>query len=347
LSEIKAHDPRRVLIVRQHNQMGDMLCAVPAFRAIRQSFPTARTMLITAPINHGVVQGNPYLDEILIFDKVEVRRSPLRAWRFLRRLRGFDTDVAIVLNTVSFSSTSAWLAVLSGARHIIGGDSTPFGWSFSRWLYNLEMPLDPEVRGHAIDHGLQPLVAVGISTDDRSTLIVPGENAVAGARRFLQALGPGPLLAIHPGAGKRENQWPPERFAAVVERAREWGVTPFLVEGPVDGPATLATQERLASEAPVLRGADVATVAAALAESDAALVNDTGLMHVAGAVGVPTLALFGPTPAASWKPPGDHVDAIQSPDGTMEGIELDQVLERLRERLKGSSDAPAREERGI
>ena len=78
LERIRAAGPRRILLVRQHNQMGDMLCAVPAFRAIRESFPGARIQLITAPINDGVVRGNPYLDEILLFDKTILRRSPRR-----------------------------------------------------------------------------------------------------------------------------------------------------------------------------------------------------------------------------------------------------------------------------
>jgi heptosyltransferase-2 len=339
LAEIQAAQPRRILIVRQHNQMGDMLCAVPALRAVRETFPAAATMLITAPVNDGVVRGNPYLDEILLFDKQEVRSSPVRAWRFLRRMRGFAPDLAIVLNTVSFSGTSAWLAFFSGARHIIGGDSTPFGWSFSRWLYNLEMPAEPDVAGHAIDHGLRPLEAVGIRTDDRSTVIVPGPEAEAAARRFLSSLPAGPAFAIHAGAGKAQNRWPADRFAQVVRRAQQWGLSPYLIEGPADGPATEATLRALGRDAPVLRGVDLRTVAAALAASRLALVNDTGVMHVAGAVGVRALALFGPTRAESWKPPSPKVASLQSPNGRMDGIEVDAVLQWLREAMPSSASA--------
>lgn len=339
LEEIQAARPRRILIVRQHNQMGDMLCAVPALRAIRETFPGAATMLITAPVNDGVVRGNPYLDEILLFDKNDVRGSIPRAWSFLRRMRGFRPDLAIVLNTVSFSGTSAWLAFFSGARHIIGGDSTPFGWSFSRWLYNLEMPTEPDVVGHAIDHGLRPLEAVGIRTADRSTVIVPGPEAEHAARRFLSSLDPGPTFAVHPGAGKVQNRWPATRFAQVIEQAQRWGMSPYLIEGPADGPSTAATLEALGRDLPVLRGVDLRTVAAALAASRLALVNDTGVMHVAGAVGVPTLALFGPTRAESWKPPSPRVASLQSPTERMEDIEVDAVLRWLREASPQSATA--------
>lgn len=337
LATIISSRPRRVLIVRQHNQMGDMLCATPAFRAIRTTFPGARTMLVTAPINDGVVRGNPDIDEILLFDKVAVRSSLSALRDFHRRLRAFDADVAFVLNTVSFSGTSAALAHLSGARFLIGGDSAPFGWSFSNWLYSLEMPTERDVVGHAIDHGLRPLEAIGMDCSHRLPVMVPGEEAVDQARRFLESTGPGPWAAVHPGAGKVENQWPPENFAAAIHALESWGARVFLIEGPADGPATAATLAALGDERPVLRGVSLRVVGAALQCSRVALVNDTGVMHVAGAVGVPAVAMFGPTPAASWEPPSPELVALQSPDGTMEGLDPETVLPLLRARWERAS----------
>jgi ADP-heptose:LPS heptosyltransferase len=341
LAQIAAERPRRVLIVRQHNQMGDMLCAVPAFRALRQSFPGARTLLVTAPVNDGVVRGNPYLDEILLFDKVAVRRSPRAALRFMRRLRAFAPDLAVVLNTVSFSGTSAWIAVLSGAPRVIGGESRPFGWTFSDWLYNLTLPLCADAGAHAIDHGLLPLAAAGIVTQDRSTLIVPDAPARELAHAFLRTVGERPRAAVHPGAGKERNRWPPERFAAAIAALQQAGSRVYLIEGPADGQATAQTLSALGRPLPVLRDAAVPVVAAALAETDFALVNDTGIMHVAGAVGTATVALFGPTLASVWKPPSSAVAAVQSRDGTMEGISIAEVLDALRATGACGAAAPA------
>ncbi len=331
LKEIVAEKPGRILIVRQHNQMGDMLCAVPAIRAIAETFSGARLAIVTAPVNDGVVRGNPYLEKVFLFDKVSLRRSPARAMHFLRSLRAFDPDLAIVLNSVSYSGTSSWIAVLSGARRIIGGDSRPFGWSFSQWLYNLQMPSSERVEGHAIDHGLRPLASIGITTNDRSTVLILSPEDEESAARFLATVGDGPYFAVHPGAGKRANRWPVERFASVVQGLYEAGWSPWCVEGPADGEATSQLQALLSFPLPVLGGVSVRTVGAALASSDLALVNDTGIMHVAGALGVPTLALFGPTPASSWKPPAEQVVALQSPDGTMEGLSEDRVRKALYE----------------
>ena len=345
LDAIRAGRPRRIVIVRQHNQMGDMLCATPAFRAIRRAFPGSELMLVTAPINDGVVRGNPDLERILLFDKVAVRSSWRALRDFVRQLRDFDADVAIVLNTVSFSGTSAAIAHLSGAHHLIGGDSTPFGWSFSRWLYSIEMPTEREVVGHAIDHGLRPLEAIGIEADDRLPVLVPGADADARAREFLGSLGDGPFAAVHPGAGKPENRWPAASFARAIRELESWDATVFLIEGPADEPATRATFDALGAERPVLRGVSLRVVAAALAHCRAVLVNDTGVMHVAGAMRVPGVAMFGPTPSASWAPPSPELVALQSPDGTMAGLEVDLVLPVLRDRWQAGAarTAPAAE----
>jgi ADP-heptose:LPS heptosyltransferase len=333
LRQIQATKPRRILVVRQHNQMGDMLCATPALDAVKATFPGARTLVVTAPVNDGVVRGHPSVDGILLFDKRTLRSSPRAAWRFLRTLRAFRAEVAIVLNSVSFSSTSAWIARLSGAAACIGGSSLPFGWSFSRWLYDLEIPTTKELGGHAIDHGLRGLRAVGFRIPGREPRLHPSIAARFAARRFLDSVGEGRRVALHPGAGKEANRWPSARFAAVARELGERGFAVYLVEGPADGPAVAEVQARLDRPLAVLRDVDVATVAAALAASDLALVNDTGLMHVAGAVGVPTLALFGPTPPEEWAPPSPALKALRAADGRMESLDTGSVLVELLGRL--------------
>jgi heptosyltransferase-2 len=311
-----------------------MLCATPGIRAIRRRFPEARILIVTAPINHEVVLNNPDVDEFLLYDKRRVRSSPQEAWRFLRRLRGFGADCAFVLNTVSFSATSAWIGALSGARWLVGGSGHYFGSDLSGWLYSVEMPVEGEVREHAVDHALRPLEALGIAATDRQPVLVPPQAAVDRARRFLAGLGPGPLAVMHPGAGKQRNRWAPERFAAAARFLEERGATVWLVQGPADAAAIEETLQALGGTRPVLVGESVPVVAAAIGESQVALVNDTGVMHVAGAMRIPAVALFGPTPARFWAPRNEELTALQSSDGTMGGLAVDEVCAVLEEKLE-------------
>ncbi len=335
--------PARILVVRQHNQMGDMVCATPALRAIAETWPDAAVALVTSPANAGVVRHNPHLARVLVFEK-PLRRLP----SFLRELRRWDADLAIVLSSVSFSLTSALIGLLSGARHVVGADSRAFGWEFGEHCFSLVMPGSPVVDRHAIVHGLAPLRAVGVTTEDESTVVVPSaaERQDAAAIRAELGLTAG-YWALHPGAGKRQNVWPASRFAAVARRAADEGRQVLVLHGPADSEAlaafALTSSTSSPSRAPGAgRGALVVAppcgvgVAAALLEgADRFLCNDTGIMHVAGALRVPTLALFGPTDPGLWKPPAPEVLALRAGHrgedprgaeyGWMEAIDEDTV----------------------
>ncbi|MCK9995555.1 MAG: glycosyltransferase family 9 protein [Candidatus Krumholzibacteria bacterium] len=340
-AELLALRPRRVLIVRQHNQMGDMVCATPVLRAIRETFPGAEILLVTAPVNEEVVLHNPHLDHVVTFDQ-KMWRRPSDFFRFVGRLRNYRADVAFVLSSVSFSVTSSAIALFSGARYVVGGDSAPFGWDISRHAFSLEMPSDPVQKIHAVEHNLAPLRAIGISTDDTSTVVVPAPEETAYARRILTDLGllPG-FWAIHPGAGKKQNVWPAERFAEVASRAVAAGEKILLLHGPADaGPLAELTgllADEIGSGVKVAPACPVGVGAALLQQANRFLCNDTGVMHMAGALRVPTVTLFGPTDPALWKPPAPEVVVVRSggrlPDrrgeefGWMENIDVDSVWE--------------------
>lgn len=333
LADIRARAPRRILIVRQHNQMGDMVCATPALRAVRRAFPGAQLALVTAPVNHEVVRHNPDLDRILLFDRV-IWRRPSRLLRFLSEVRGFRPDLAVVLNSVSFSVTSAWIAAVSGAPVIMGGDSRPFGWDLSRQLYSLELPSRPELDRHAVLHNLAPLEAVGIAAAGLETVVVAAPAEQAAAAALLAALpGDAALLVIHPGAGKQANLWPAERFAAIAARAAAAGDRVVVLQGPADGgiitrfTAALPAAAGGPARARILTAPrqPIGVCAALLARCDRFLCNDTGLMHVAGAVGAPTLALFGPTDPALWKPLSPAVRALRGTNDRLDTLGVEAV----------------------
>ena len=303
--------------MRQHNQMGDMVCATPSFRAIKETWPAAEVALVTAPVNREVVAHNPHLDRIFLFEQGLWRR-PLALQRFLRDLRGFGAELTLVLNSVSFSVTSAMLGLWSGARWVAGGDGAAFGSDVAD-AFSLRLPIEPVVDRHSVHHSLAPLESVGITTNDFSTVVIPSPAQRQEAADLVNALlPPGPFWALHPGAGKRQNVWPPDRFAAVADRAAAAGHPVLVLHGPADaGPlaALQAARRPGTADAPVVvaPALSVGTGAALLERCERFLCNDTGIMHVAGAVGAPTLALFGPTDPALWKPPTDQVVSLRAP----------------------------------
>ena len=161
-------------------------------------------------------------------------------------------------------------------------------------------------RSHQRDYYLECLKLKGHAL--REPLIALRTEAIRWAERFwaLHSSQPRPVLAIAPGSGAREKNWPAESFRRVINWWKQAnGGTVLLLVGPVE-------QERGGSEAlqsgcVVAKNLDLSQVAALLAGSDAYLGNDSGISHLAAALGVPTMALFGPSDARQWRPRGKKV----------------------------------------
>jgi ADP-heptose:LPS heptosyltransferase len=328
-AELRAAPVRHLLVVRQHNQMGDMVCALPALRALRRAFPDAHLTFLTAPLCQELLRGHPDIDRLLVFRKFSMW-LPWRLVEQIAALRRPRPDLAVVMTTVSFSTTSALLAWASGARLRVGASSLPFGWHLSRAAYNLELPLGPDSL-HEVEHNLAPLRALGIEAPVELPRLEARPEALRRARDFVARdvaapEQPGaPLVVVHAGAGKRPNMWPAASFAAVLQGLRQrCGARVVLIEGPTDAAAVAAVAQRL--EGAARWRAPLDDTFGLLALADLVLSNDTGLAHVAGAVGAPTLVLFGPTDVQRWKPPGDHVRAAQSPTGDIGDLPVETVL---------------------
>jgi heptosyltransferase-2 len=149
------------------------------------------------------------------------------------------------------------------------------------------------------------------------------------ARAFLDALGEGPRVAIHPGAGKTANRWPLDSFAELIRELRERGAVPWIVEGPQDATRVEELFARLGGRMPCLRREDLLVVAAALKQSDAVVVHDTGTMHLAGVVQASGVALFGPTSPEVWAPRHGRLEVLRANDQKMASIAVGEVLAAL------------------
>jgi ADP-heptose:LPS heptosyltransferase len=322
-------DVRRLLVVRQHNQMGDTVCALPALRALRRAWPDARLTFVAAPLCENLLREHPDIDELLVFKKQEMWR-PWKLVAFVRRLRQPRPDLAVVMNTVSFSTTSALLAWASGARVRAGGSSLQSGSHLSRAVYHLELPAGPPGVPE-VEHNLAPVRALGIAAPFERPSLAPAPASIARARDFLSRTlpGNGPVVVAHVGAGKLPNVWPAEHFAAVLQTLRvEHGARVVLTEGPSDAAAVGAVAARLENVARWRH--PLGETMGLLACAQLVLSNDTGLAHVAAAVGVPTVVIYGPTDPQRWQPPGEHVRAIRAATGRVADVEPTTVTDAAR-----------------
>jgi heptosyltransferase-3 len=137
-------------------------------------------------------------------------------------------------------------------------------------------------------------------------------------------------FVLHPGAGSAAKRWPAEHFRALAERLITRGAKLVVIEGPAEPGVAIAVAAGLPRECVELSvNAPLCAVAAMLAGCRAFVGNDSGVTHVAAAVGVPTVALFGPMPPEHWAPLGEHVRILRGSAGRPEEISMESVLEAL------------------
>lgn len=340
--DINFGDVKKILIVRQHNQLGDMLCAVPLLRAIRQRFRNAKITLITSPVNYEVVKDNPFVDEVLNFDKVKFFISPSKIFEFVRKLKsGFD--IAIVPVTVSISTTSNLLAYFSNARVRIGPASLDGKENPTAFLFNYQVDLDwrSEEKKHQTERNLDIVRPFGIDTDDLSYVIPYFDEDREFAEKILSIGGDFKfVIGYHPGAGKVKNRWSADNFAELaLKLANKFNAFTLITAGPMDDEPVEKMKKQIDGkiEYLILRNERISRIVAVIDKIDLFITNDTGIMHVAGATSTPVISLFGSTNPYQWSPLNKDKFFIWSRTGDINDIKIEEVYKLAVEILSRKS----------
>ena len=295
-------DGVRRILVRANNWIGDVVMISPAVRALRRRFPAASIAMVAKRWVLDVVSGNPEYDELIEYDHEGAHRGLSGRMRLARRIRqGGPIDLAVLFQK---AFDAAVLARLAGARVRVGYATDARGF-----LLTHPLPPPPKTRHHA-DAFLDLARAVGCEAIDPLPSFHLGEEQRRAADAVLRRRGfaDAPLLvALHPGASKGPRAWHAERFAALAERLRRGHGARFFLVGSAGEQDTLERVRAGLStgdwigpeEAP---GLPVA--AALLARCHLFIGNDSGPMHLAAALGVPTVGIFGPGHPRNTAPRG-------------------------------------------
>ncbi len=287
---------RRILVSRMRF-IGDVVLTTPVVRSLRTAFPDAYLAYLGEREAVSLLENNPCLNEIIAYD---LRRPAIleqaRVARLLRR-RKFDLSIDLFGNP-----RSALLMYLGGARVRVGPDRKGRGA-----LYTVRVH-DDGVPKSAIEFHCQSLRAAGIPvTASKTELYLSAEERQAGRQLVEQyrksAAGVRrAVVGIHPGATWPAKRWLPERFAGLAGRLLREGAAVVCTAGPGEEETIAALRAAAMSTLPVLSALPLRQLAAAIAAFDAYVTNDAGPMHIAAAVGTPTLGLFGPGEDAIWFP---------------------------------------------
>ena len=299
----------RILVVRT-DRIGDVLLSTPVLSVLREQDPACHIAMLVSHYAAGAVEGHPALDEIVI-DEQSGRHRGLRGFfRLVGDLRGRRFDAALVLHPTARVALACRFA---GIPERIGTGYRLYGPLFNRRVYEHRK----DARRHEVEYNLRMVRALFDTAGTAAPVMqVPDEarRSVENRMRRWRVLPEDPLVLLHPGSGGSARIWPAGSFAALADRLTESGVR-VVVTGSAEE-RTLVDQvagSRSDSVVQVAGELDIKELAALLKASTVCVTNSTGPLHIAAAVGTPTVALFCPIKPCSptrWGPFGDDHDVL-------------------------------------
>jgi heptosyltransferase-2 len=314
----KKNNFKRILIVRT-DRIGDVVLSTPVIKALRDEFPQSYIAMMTAPGAKEIVEGNPYLDQVIIYDKDGKHKSWMRSIKFARNLKKKGFDLAVILHP----SNRVHLVTFLAGIHKRIGYSRKMGFLLTdRFIHDKQ-------RGekHESEYNLGLLKALGINTKAEELHIPIKPEAEIWTDKFFKESGISDndrLLAIHPGASCPSKIWPAERFVQVADKlAKAHGFKVLVVAGPKDLAKTEEAIRNMHIPAINLAGkTSIAQLASVLRRCKLFISNDSGPVHIASAVGTPVISIFGRKQAGlspkRWGPLGTKDKFLHKDVGCIE-----------------------------
>jgi heptosyltransferase-2 len=304
----------RILVIRG-GAIGDFILTLPAIGALRERWPRALIEILGYPRILALAERRHYADVVRSIDAAAMAGFFVEGGELHDALAdhfaSFDLIVSYLYDPDDVFSSNLRRC---GVRQLVCGSAKP----------------ETE---HAALHFTRPLAALGITVADPVPRVFPSAEDRAFAEEFLKPVTRhhSPFtIAVHPGSGGEHKVWPADRWAAVIGWLREeMKRDVLLVLGEADDAARRALEPL---KLPVAENLSLPRLAAVLERCAVFAGHDSGVTHLAAAVGVPALALFGPTSPAIWAPRGPDVRVLQAP-GVMETLVCGTVEDSLREML--------------
>ena len=307
-----SNQPIRRIMVRANNWIGDVVMISPALKALRESYPDARIEIVARPHVAGCFQRHPWVDDVIVHEPRTRHKGPLGFWRLTSELRQRRYDLAVLFQK---AFGAALMAKMAGVPRRVGYDTDLRASMLTHVIH--ETPQDRLI--HHVEYFMRVAREAGCTPGEfprRVYFHFDEENRVF-AETFLAKHESSRfkfLAVFATGASKPGRAWHADRFATLAAHlARERGAGIVVVGGPGDRADADTVLAEVGDAGIDAVGATSVRQMAALIERCRVFVgNDSGPMHVAAALDVPVLAIFGPGSPAKTAPymPPDRFIAL-------------------------------------
>ncbi len=293
----------KILVVR-YRFIGDTILTVPFLRNLRRAYPYAKIDMLVSPMSGDLLETCPYIDNLIYFDTTRKHRyehgklSKKSFWHYVKLLRNEKYDKAYVLKR---SLSSAALCAFSGIKSRVGFNTEGRGL-----LLTKRVPYDKTK--HEVESFLDVLKADNIPVFDNYLELWLNKEDMEEAQNVLSEYENGcKKVVVHATSGNAKKQWKKEYFAQVIEKlVNEKNVQVYHMGAKSDSPIYDEIRELikapLKNEPINLCGQlDIGVSASVIANMDLVFGNDSGTLHIAGALDVPTVVIYGPMDYKKWR----------------------------------------------
>jgi len=288
------------ILIRGTNWIGDAIMTLPAVASIRATYPKAHIAVLVKPLVADVYRLFSDVDDVIIYEKKF--DTPTGVLRLARTLKREKFDLAILLQN---AIEAAIIALAAGIPHRAGYDSDGRGLLLTHRVRRTR-----EIKMvHQVDYYLEMVKALGCFAVDGEMNLrsrIQLSDAIDVLRKFLPE-SEKDLIGIAPGATYgAAKRWFPDRFAGVADKiAERYGTRGMILGGKADGETARNVQEKAKVELINLAGkTNLREAIYLISQCRLFISNDSGLMHIAGALDVPTIAIFGSTNPVTTSPVG-------------------------------------------
>ncbi len=313
----------KILLVRNDN-FGDLICTTPAIEALRKKYPDARIDIVVNSYNYLAVRKNPFLNQIYVYTKTKHEKKLLKKIKvFLGKLnligkiyrQGYD--IAVVFRG-TYSPYAEQFSLVSRANMRIGVKAPDGRDHFTHHV-------EPPTNMHEVEFCFKCLEPLGVRYGGEKLYFYVEDEFVERYRAL------GIELLFHISSRKPENRFSFEKWKALFFKLKKQGYSFHFTSSPEDWEMAEALQ--IETGAFFLKTLDILELAGAIKNARLFVTLDGGTVHLAPALGVKTIAIFGSSSVERWHPWGYKELVIKSPTGKAEDIENQKILENIERNL--------------
>ncbi len=303
LSQNKALPEVESMLVIHQGALGDFILALPVLKALRMAFPHAKPFLMGYPRILQLAEGRYYGEQVFSIDQKGMATFFVVDGPLDRTLSQFFSAFELIV----IFGKDAEGPLIKNLRKVFQG----------RLLHVNSLP-HWDRRVHLTDYLLTQLRRFDIPPSEPYPKLYLNESDREWGNHFWRERGISPeersnVIVLHPGSGSRKKLWPLENFLALFLHLRKQHRGKFLVVlGPAEGMEIQQAFKELGTSDLILsRGLSLVQLASILEGCRLFIGNDSGISHMAAALGLPTLAIFGPTDHRVWSPRGEKVEVVR------------------------------------